>query len=170
MEPGPGAPCPRCATPLEVAACADVAFQQCPGCAGHLLRQADLLRVLERLAKDLAATLGPDTVVERVPDKGGGVSCPRCGRPMEHYGYMGTNLVMIDACAPCGVLWLDTDALGAMGLLYARTQRREAAREEALRQWSEKLDERAAALGQAREVERVMGKLILKRLPFIPGL
>ena len=41
---------------------------------------------------------------------------------MNHYGYMDTKWVMMDACSACNVLWLDTDELGMVSLLYARSQ------------------------------------------------
>jgi Zn-finger nucleic acid-binding protein len=43
---------------------------------------------------------------------------------MDHYGYMDTKWVMIDACRSCHLMWLDTDELGLMSLMYARSRMR----------------------------------------------
>lgn len=62
--------------------------------------------------------------MDAVKDAGGGLHCPKCGATMEHYGYMGSNRVMIDGCDGCGLLWLDVQELGAICLLFARTELR----------------------------------------------
>ena len=43
---------------------------------------------------------------------------------MDHVGYLGTRLIMIDRCQACEVVWLDADEAGRMALLFARTNLR----------------------------------------------
>jgi hypothetical protein len=70
---------------------------------------------------------------------------------MEHYGYMGTEVVKIDACSGCALLWLDAEELGTMSLLHAQTARRGAARREE--------DERTT-----RELERQISRDLTARI------
>ena len=94
----------------------------CTNCYGILLEQRRLLGLLEVMANDLKETVDLSMPLEAVSDPGGGIACPRCRGAMNHYDYMDTKWVMMDACPACNVLWLDTDELGMVSLLYARSQ------------------------------------------------
>ena len=80
--------------------------------------------LLDAMSKELQRTIPLDCPLDRVPDRGPNVLCPVCSVRMENYGYMGSPLVMVDACHACRVLWMDAFELGAMSVQYARTTRR----------------------------------------------
>jgi Zn-finger nucleic acid-binding protein len=131
-----GAPlhCPRCATALGRGQFKDVPVDLCGGCRGLLVAQRDLGRLLERMTVELRETIDPDRPIDPLPDRGAVGICPACAGAAENFGYMESNLVRLDRCEACGRLWLDTDELSVMCVLYARTNRRGDLREEALAQ------------------------------------
>jgi Zn-finger nucleic acid-binding protein len=96
----------------------------CADCKGVLVRQPDVTGLLEAVAPETTKGVDLDAPIEPLADRGGMASCPLCARDMENYGYMGSKSVMIDCCSRCGVLWLDTDELGVMSLMFASAQRR----------------------------------------------
>ena len=51
---------------------------------------------------------------------------------MERDDYCAAGLVFFDRCTACALLWFDADELGAMSLMWARMNARQA-REEAIR-------------------------------------
>ena len=116
--------CPRCQQELVAGEFQSVELDMCAGCYGIVLEQNRLSGLLDVMANDLKDSLDLDAALEAVPNQGGEIACPRCHAQMEHYGYLGSNWVMIDSCKTCHVLWLDTDELGMMSLLYARSQMR----------------------------------------------
>lgn len=116
--------CPRDRHPLEQGAIHDTPMHKCPSCQGILLLQKQVNRLLETLTRGLLRTIPADAPLDRIPDLGGGLSCPACAEAMEHYGYMGDHAVMVDACHACRLLWLDPGELAAMCVQYARTERR----------------------------------------------
>lgn len=58
-----------------------------------------------------------------VPDAGGGLACPSCGRAMSHGGYLEQPLVQIDRCTTCMRLFVDVGELEAMAEQRARSDR-----------------------------------------------
>jgi Zn-finger nucleic acid-binding protein len=146
----PGPPCPRYGEGLRDGAYKKVPGAYCTGCGGLLVGQRDLRRFLEQLARDLLESIDADTPVRPVPDAGGGLRCPRCREVMEHYGYMGTRLVLIDRCDACAAVWLDADELGRLALLFARTGLRQQAYAADL--GSRPAADEAAAVREAREL------------------
>ncbi len=113
--------CPRCQQELRAGEFKGMELDMCANCYGILLEQSRLLGLLEVMANDLQETIDLSMPLEAVSDPGGGIACPRCRATMEHFGYMGTKWVLIDSCRSCNVLWLDTDELGMVSLLYARS-------------------------------------------------
>ncbi|MBI4614479.1 MAG: zf-TFIIB domain-containing protein, partial [Planctomycetes bacterium] len=113
---------------------------------GVLIGQKSLHPLLRAMTVELVKTIDLDHEIDPVPDKGAGLVCPTCARGMENHPYMGTNLVRIDTCYSCRQVWLDTDEVGTMSLLYARTSRQEEWFEEASR---ERLRELRAVPGLA---------------------
>jgi len=112
--------CPRCREPLE--ACGGgSSIHRCTSCDGALVAQSALQSLLEALAEDLKNEECLNDVILQIPDKGARVNCPQCGSPMENYGYLSSDKVQIDGCSNCSVVWTDTDELGVMAALHART-------------------------------------------------
>ncbi len=116
--------CPRCERELCAGEIHGVQLDMCANCYGILLDRARLMHVLEVLADGLRDTIDPALPLEAVSDAGGDLMCPRCRVRMDHHGYMDTKWVMIDSCRACDVMWLDTDELSMVSLLYARSKMR----------------------------------------------
>jgi Zn-finger nucleic acid-binding protein len=116
--------CPRCCLDLQPGKYADMDLFLCPTCRGVLIAQHRLPSVLDTLARSMREIISPDDPIELVKDKGAVGSCPACRNPMENYGYMGSKAILIDRCNSCDSYWIDALELGAMSLLYARTELR----------------------------------------------
>ncbi|MFT7519029.1 MAG: Zn-finger nucleic acid-binding protein [Kiritimatiellia bacterium] len=117
--------CPRCSSSVLAAKTIDgVPVQLCPSCDGSLVEQKNLIRLLDALGRQLANHIDVDTVIEAVEDHVDHAACPKCGKNTATFGYMGTNLVFVDRCSDCWLLWMDADELGVMTLLHLRTNRR----------------------------------------------
>lgn len=116
--------CPRCRQKLETATCQGVGVELCRKCNGLLIEQQRLVPLLGAMTTDLAETIDLATPLEKVPDPGGGLNCPRCQNPMHHHGYMESQWVMVDNCLGCGVLWAHADGLGVISLMFARSRKK----------------------------------------------
>ena len=124
-------PCPRCKTPLEPATLRRIPVEACKGCRGTLLAQGRLSELLDELSAPLLRSFDIDAKLEATQDPNGRVGCPRCGAQMDRDDYCAAGLVFFDRCTPCALLWLDADELGAMTLMWARMNGRQA-REQAI--------------------------------------
>jgi Zn-finger nucleic acid-binding protein len=113
-------PCPRCQAPLEAKDLHGATVLACRQCAGTLVAQLELTRLLEGMSAELLATFDPDAQLARVADRGGNAPCPHCKKAMAGDDYCGAGLVRFNRCEACGVLWLDGGELGAMTLMWAR--------------------------------------------------
>lgn len=120
-EPGS---CPRCGQGLQRGTYGGVEVDLCPGCSGMLVARNRMIPLMEQLTADLVETVDPDCKIGAIPPGARGIPCPGCQAPMEQNGYMGSELVHVDACDACNAAWLDPAGLGAMTLLWARTERR----------------------------------------------
>jgi Zn-finger nucleic acid-binding protein len=116
--------CPRDKKILEYGHFHDVEIYRCPECQGVLVEQKRLPRLLEEMGRELLKTISIDCPLDEIEDQGRLFHCPKCSSETEHYGFMGSKHVMIDCCKKCSAIWLDTDELGGMSLLHARTQKR----------------------------------------------
>jgi Zn-finger nucleic acid-binding protein len=131
VAPGPSTPattppgkCPRCAEELEAVKLKGVSVRSCKRCQGTLLTQPQLAPLLGEMSAELLRTFNPDAQLEAVPDKGGGLRCPRCAKVLTTDDYCSAHIVYFDRCEPCGLLWLDADELGTMTLMWARMEAR----------------------------------------------
>lgn len=116
--------CPRCSTALQHGAFQNVEIDKCPDCDGVFVLQRKLVPLLEAMSAELGAQIDIDAEISPFEDQEGHVACPGCGGPTDNFGYMGTKLVMVDRCKACEALWIDPGEVGAMSMLYARTNRR----------------------------------------------
>jgi Zn-finger nucleic acid-binding protein len=99
--------CPRCKTRLTEGTYEKKNAMLCEHCLGVMIKQRDLLSVLERLSTELFANISVNAKIEPFPDLGPVGACPDCATPMENYGYMGTKSAMIDVCPSCHWMWID---------------------------------------------------------------
>lgn len=116
--------CPKCRRPLESRVVGKVEVHVCSQCTGTFLPMNRLVPLLETMAGPMLKAIDLNEPIEPVPDDGTRVSCPKCRRTMEAFGYMGTNTVTLDRCSHDFVLWADAEELGTCSLLFARTNKR----------------------------------------------
>lgn len=116
--------CPRCGGPFQEIDLKGVSVLSCTKCRGTQLEQGQLPRVLAAMSAEIVGRFDPEAKLSPVPDRGGGVACAACNRPMTNDDYCGARLVSFDRCEPCGLLWLDVDELGTMSLMWARMNAR----------------------------------------------
>lgn len=116
--------CPRCQVAFEGAEIEGVAFDLCPSCDGTLLAHAKMIPLLSALSAPIASDLVADAPIGSIPPPVGVTTCPKCARPMEVNGYMGTRHAYVTSCSTCGLVWFDADTLETVVLLHARTNKR----------------------------------------------
>jgi Zn-finger nucleic acid-binding protein len=153
--------CPRCPdAPLAERGLHGIEVAVCPVCRGCCVEQRRLIPLLTGLAQEYCEGIGLDAIVETIPDAGVAATCPRCAQTMDRFGYLGTQLVMLDRCGACAVLWLDPEELGTMTLLHARTQARgDAARQRSAQQQAD-MSRRLSRMMMTRAMNSRLGGLI----------
>ncbi len=149
--------CPRCDEPLHGGRIGEADVGMCPSCLGVLVRQARMIPLMEALSAGLADQVDVDHPIDPAPDPGGACACPRCGHPMERFGYMETRLAHGWRCAPDWLVWADADDLGVMSVLYARTKARREARERHAEEEQEALNRRVNLILRQRIRSRMVG-------------
>lgn len=128
--------CPRCSVPLNHGRLGPAEVDLCPDCRGTLVEQKRLMGLVEWMAGELLQGLDLDQEIEFVENPGAVGACPACGAAMERSGYMNMPQVLIDRCLSCRAVWLDVGELGAMSLIYARTERRSTERKRVMKEAS----------------------------------
>jgi Zn-finger nucleic acid-binding protein len=120
----PPLPCPVCATTLGHALLdAGIQVLHCARCRGVLLPRASFVQVVERRR---ASAKGPGKIpapldrreLERV------VTCSQCRKRMDVHPYYGPGNVIIDTCAQCDAVWLDSGELGQITDAPGKDRRR----------------------------------------------
>jgi Zn-finger nucleic acid-binding protein len=153
--------CPRCDEPLAAQRYHDVPVEVCPDCTGMWVAQRALRALTEAIARDVLGEVDVDTALDPLPDAGGGLACPACAGPLEHFGYMGANVVELDRCEGCGAVWLDADELYWVATLYART----AARKAGVVKVYEQVRREALELQEARtRAEALVRRTLVRRM------
>ena len=129
----------------------------CPQCLGTLVKQMRLITLMDALTKDMRGVdfYQPIEAAETDPTP---VSCPHCAKPMERFGYMETKLVYAWRCSSDWLVWADTEELGVMSVLYARTKTRRDAREAEAESEAESLNRRVHAMLRARFKSNGIGR------------
>ena len=155
--------CPACATGLQGTEIGGVPAHVCATCKGTLLAQIDLARMLEALSVELLDSVDADTRLEAVGHADATVACPRCRGAMARVDYCAAGLAHFDRCVPCGLLWLGTDEVGTMALIWARMDRRLERTEKQTRAALAEADQfvtsvqLGGALGAERKAENILG-------------
>lgn len=116
--------CPRCRVALKGSEVEGVAVDACPAYEGILVKQQSMIALLSKLSAPLAAEVDVDAAIEPLPARSGGTSCPRCRADMAVNGYMGTRTAFVTVCTRCQLVWLDSDVLQTITIMYARTDKR----------------------------------------------
>ena len=110
-ESDPPLPCALCTKTLAHALLDGLRVLHCRRCRGVLVPRATFVRLVERRR---ASARGPGKIpapidrreLERV------VTCPQCRQRMDVHHYYGPGNVIIDTCAHCDAVWLDSGELG----------------------------------------------------------
>lgn len=105
--------CPGCRTPLTQARCCDVSIEACETCDGLLFPEGTFSIVVQGRRRGYR---GPDMLPRPRDPKLPAVerACPGCGETMECHPYHGPGNAVIDFCAACSFVWLDSGELTAI--------------------------------------------------------
>jgi len=123
-----GFTCPVCNQPLVTAAYEGTHIFQCSFCAGTLVENGKIARLIARTGRDrpcterlnsLARTVlrknQARNIYRKVADQGAGpvplLPCPKCKHPMYRGFYSSAHLVEVDRCGGCEITWFDQDEL-----------------------------------------------------------
>ena len=116
--------CPKCGEALEGRQLGSAQMNGCSRCDVLADKQSALMPALEALSADVLPSFDADATLSPLPDRSGQLPCPGCGGKMEKADYCGAKLVFFDRCNRCGLLWIGTEELGAMSLMWARMEKR----------------------------------------------
>jgi Zn-finger nucleic acid-binding protein len=116
--------CPRCGQTLERRQLQAVGLEECGACKALLVKQSALMPALEALSAAVLESFDPDAKLLALPDRAGSTACPGCSGAMEKADYCGAKLVFFDRCNRCTLLWIGSEELGAMSLMWARMEKR----------------------------------------------
>jgi Zn-finger nucleic acid-binding protein len=122
--PAVSVPCPRCGQTLGGRAIRGVGLEACGSCNALLVKQSALMPALEALSADILESVDPDAPLLALPDRAEQTACPGCGAAMEKADYCGARLVFFERCNRCALLWIGSEELGAMSLMWARMEKR----------------------------------------------
>ena len=148
--------CPRCSVALVDRVFHTVAIAICPSCTGTLVPQRRLIKLLEALSVRMVQRIDPRDPIDPLPDRGPIHRCPRCAGAVEHFGYSGLPLAMLDRCSACAEVWCDVDELGVAALVYARTHQHAVSKQRELEHFQQGLDQRFDAIQRARLVQKLL--------------
>jgi Zn-finger nucleic acid-binding protein len=120
----PGSTCTRCGKALGGREISGVGLAACDACNTLLVKQSALMPALEALSAPILESFDADAPLEALPDRTGAAPCPGCSRAMEKTDYCGAKLVYFDRCGRCSLMWIGSEELGAMSLMWARMEKR----------------------------------------------
>jgi hypothetical protein len=126
MLPTMSTTCSQCSRPLAPSGRQlpeSMGVESCDACGGMLVQHRHMIPLLEALTRDRIRYLRLDEAVPAKPPRPEALPCPRCAHPMGRFGYLETNVVYLDRCDACSVVWIDGAAIDPVCLLYGRSQR-----------------------------------------------
>jgi Zn-finger nucleic acid-binding protein len=120
--------CPTCNQALVTATYEGTPISPCPFCAGTLVENARIPRILARTGRKLhctervtalARTALKKNQSRMIYQKAGARdtgtlprrACPKCKNPMLRGFYSQAHLIEVDRCSYCGLTWFDKDEL-----------------------------------------------------------
>jgi Zn-finger nucleic acid-binding protein len=123
-----GFTCPSCRQPLVTAAYEGTQIFQCRFCAGTLVENGKIPRIIARTGRDRPCTERLNAlarsvlqqnqtrnIYRKVTAQGTGqvphLPCPKCKNPMLRGFYSTAHLIEIDRCSYCGITWFEQDEL-----------------------------------------------------------
>jgi Zn-finger nucleic acid-binding protein len=157
--PNPETLCPRCQKPLTPREIGGIGLEGCAACGGLLVSLTKLNGLLEATSVELLKSFDPDTEIKPLAAETGGVACPRCSRAMESADYCNAKLVAFDRCNRCSLLWLGSEGLGAMTLMWARMEARGARTKAQIADDLSTMDRMADASRLRRRIEAIVFRL-----------
>jgi heat shock protein HtpX len=122
--------CPFCRQPLVTAAYEGTQIFQCSFCAGTLVENGKIPRIIARtgrerpcterlnaLARSVLRQNQARNIYQKVTSQRTGsgsvplLPCPKCNNPMFRGFYSSAHLIEVDRCGFCGITWFDQDEL-----------------------------------------------------------
>ena len=115
--------CPRCVLKKLInITIANASAYSCLECKGILVPQEKFLKILDAWEKKLKqSALEFETLPIAIDDELL-LMCPKCRRPMEHFGYLNSNKAFLDNCIYCKKIWLDKDEISTVALMHYITK------------------------------------------------
>jgi Zn-finger nucleic acid-binding protein len=102
--------CPACGTPLATAMVDEYQVSYCEHCGGMLIPRRSFAEVIRRRrAWAAGAAVTPTPPGSREMRRQ--VSCPQCHAAMTVDRYYGPGNIIMDSCAVCDLVWLDSGEL-----------------------------------------------------------
>ena len=110
--------CPCCRRRLTLAAIDGLKVEHCAGCEGVLLDN-NVFAMFVRNRRDEFREAALQSALQVEERRLKRVNCPECRKKMQAHPSYGPNLIVIDSCVECGLVWLDCHELlsGAMELV-----------------------------------------------------
>ncbi len=130
-----------------------------------LVKQSALMPALEALSADVLESFDPDAPLLALPDRAGQTACPGCHAAMEKADYCGAKLVFFDRCNRCALLWIGSEELGAMSLMWARMEKRIARARAQTEEHLAGMSARVDAAHLRRVVDRSLGAALSVIVP-----
>lgn len=123
-----GLACPTCGQPLATSAYEGTRIYPCRFCAGTLVENVRIPRILARTGRKmhctervtaLARTALKENQSRKIYQKATAgstgtvprLACPKCNNPMLRSFYSQAHLIEVDRCSYCGLTWFDKDEL-----------------------------------------------------------
>jgi len=95
-------------------------LEVCRACSCMLVPQRLLARLLERASRRLRGKVDPNVPIEPLPAIAEHPGCPACHRSMSRDDYCQAGVVRFSRCDRCELLWLHTEQLAVMSVMWAR--------------------------------------------------
>jgi len=129
-----GLACPSCKQPLVTVAYEGTLIFQCSFCAGTLVENGRIPRIIARTGRERPCTERLNAlarsvlrqnqarniyrkVTARSSDPVPLLACPKCKNPMFRGFYSSAHLIEVDRCSYCGITWFDQDELDMLQCL-----------------------------------------------------
>ena len=110
-------PCPVCSEPLARGTIEGYEVAYCEKCRGVLANHSDFPQILRARQSHCGpaqdpAPLDPEELSRQI-------DCPACGRRMETHPFSGGGNAVVDTCASCWLIWLDSGEIAALAAAAA---------------------------------------------------
>jgi heat shock protein HtpX len=121
--------CPACGQSLTVSSYEGTRIFQCNFCAGTLVENDKIARIIARTGRERACSERINALARAVTGRNHGrragvgaadnksvplLSCPKCRNAMRRGFYSSAHLIEVDRCSYCGLTWFDQEELAML--------------------------------------------------------